>query len=76
MKPSLKISIKIWFELEASDPPFKITAFPDFKASEEIWIFTSGLASKITQITPIGQVILYIFKPSSNSVPEEIWPKI
>jgi hypothetical protein len=47
----LKISL---FVFSASFPPFRITALDDFIANEEIWLITSGLASKITPITPIG----------------------
>ena len=43
------------FEFCASLPPFKITAFPDFRANAEICMTTSGRDSKITKITPIGQ---------------------
>ena len=47
-------------------PPFKITQFPLFMQRDEICIKASGLASKITPITPIGQVSLQRVKPSSN----------
>ena len=43
------------FEFCASLPPFKITAFPDFRANAEICMTTSGRDSKITRMTPIGQ---------------------
>ena len=48
-------------------PPFKITALPDFIAREAIWEITSGRASKITPITPIGQETFFKIKPSSSS---------
>ena len=51
-----------------SFPPFKITAFADFIASDEIWAITSGLASKIIPKTPIGQDTLYKVRSLSSSL--------
>ena len=47
----------------ASDPPFKITALPDLKHRPATSDVTLGLLSKITPITPIGIVTLFIFNP-------------
>ena len=49
----------VLFVLIDSFPPFKITAFADFIASDEICAITSGLASKIIPRTPIGHDTLY-----------------
>ena len=48
---------------EASDPPFRITALPDLKHKLATSDVTLGLLSKITPITPIGIVTLFIFNP-------------
>ena len=56
------------FVLIDSLPPFKITAFADFIASDEICAITSGLASKIIPKTPIGQDTLYRVKSLSSSL--------
>ena len=47
----------------ASDPPFRITALPDLKHRPATSDVTLGLLSKITPITPIGIVTLFIFNP-------------
>ena len=54
---------KILFVLIASDPPFKITAFPDLKHKLATSEVTLGLLSYITPITPIGIETLLIFNP-------------
>ena len=51
-----------------SFPPFKITAFADFIASDEICAITSGLASKIILRTPIGHDTLYYVISVSSSL--------
>ena len=47
----------------ASEPPFKITAFPDLKDKAATSEVTFGLLSYITPITPIGIDTLLIFNP-------------
>ena len=47
----------------ASEPPFKITAFPDLKHKLATSDVTLGLLSYITPITPIGIDTLLIFNP-------------
>ena len=54
---------KILLVFIASDPPFKITAFPDLKHKLATSEVTLGLLSYITPITPIGIDTLLIFKP-------------
>ena len=49
-------------------PPFKITAFEDLIAKDEICAITSGRASNIIPKTPIGQEILYRVKSLSSSL--------
>lgn len=51
-----------------SFPPFKITAFEDFIASDEICEITSGLASKIIPRTPIGHETFVKISPLSSSL--------
>ncbi len=41
-----------------SFPPFKTAQLPLLRHREEIWTSASGLASKMTPMTPIGHVIL------------------
>ena len=50
----MNIALFVFFD---SFSLFKITAFDDFIASDEIWEITSGRASKIIPKTPIGQDI-------------------
>ena len=47
----------------ASDPPLKITQFPDLKHKVETSAVTFGLLSYIIPIIPIGIVTLFIFRP-------------
>ena len=47
----------------ASEPPFKITAFPDLKHKLATSEVTFGLLSYITPITPIGIDTLLIVNP-------------
>ena len=47
----------------ASEPPFKITAFPDLKHKLATSEVTLGLLSYITPITPIGMDTLLILNP-------------
>ena len=51
----------------ASLPPFSITQLPLFMQSADICTKASGLDSKITPITPIGQLVLTSVSPSSSS---------
>ena len=55
------------FVLFASEPPFKIPQLPDLINKDAICMKQSGLASKITPITPIGVAIFFKIKSSSNS---------
>ena len=59
----------------ASEPPFRITALPDFRASEATCGTTSGRDSKITPTTPSGHDSLYSTKPSSSSVAASCRPE-
>ena len=54
---------KILFVLEASEPPFKITEFPDLKHNAATSDVTLGLLSYIIPMTPIGIDTLLIFSP-------------
>ena len=49
----------------ASLPPFRITVLDDFIAKQDICEMTSGLASKITPMTPIGQLTFCKTIPSA-----------
>ena len=49
--------------MKASEPPLKITAFPDLKHKLETSEVTFGLLSKIIPITPIGIEIFLIISP-------------
>ena len=64
---------KILLVFIASEPPFKITAFPDLKHKLATSEVTLGLLSYITPITPIGIDTLLIlnllgvsFEPSNT----------
>ena len=54
LKAFLNNVAKILFVFKASEPPLKITAFPDLKHKLETSDVTLGLLSYITPITPIG----------------------
>ena len=47
----------------ASEPPLKITAFPDLKQRLATSDVTFGLLSYITAIIPIGTVTFFIVSP-------------
>ena len=47
----------------ASDPPLRITQFPDLKHNAETSAVTLGLLSYIIPIIPIGIVTLFILRP-------------
>ena len=48
-------------------PPLRMTAFEDLIASDEICEITSGLASKITPKTPIGQDFFVNINPQREN---------
>jgi len=60
---SLNKLAKILFVLKASEPPLKITAFPDLKHKLETSDVTFGLLSYINPIIPIGTETLFIVSP-------------
>ena len=73
--PALLITdAKALLVLIASEPPFRKTALPLFMQRDAIWTRASGLLSKITPITPIGQVTRVSSSPSSRSVLKVILP--
>ena len=47
----------------ASEPPLRITQFPDLKHNVETSAVTLGLLSYIIPITPIGIVTFFILRP-------------
>ncbi len=53
-KAFLNNEINILFEFSASEPPLKITAFPDLKHKLDTSEDTSGLLSNIIPIIPNG----------------------
>ena len=63
MRTFLNNLAKILLVFIASDPPFKITAFPDLKHKLATSEVTLGLLSYITPMTPIGIDTLLIFNP-------------
>ena len=58
----------------ASEPPFSITALPDFRHRVDICTSASGRDSNITATTPIGVVTLSRTRPSSSSTLEMVRP--
>ena len=65
---SRSASHKAAFVRSASRPPLSSTALPLLSASDAICTSASGRLSKITPMTPIGQVTRYIFSPCVISV--------
>ena len=63
MRAFLNNLAKILLVFIASEPPFKIKAFPDLKHKLATSEVTLGLLSYITPITPIGMDTLLIFNP-------------
>ena len=61
-KAFLNNETKILFEFKASEPPLKITAFPDLKHKLEMSDVTFGLLSNIIPMIPIGIETLLINK--------------
>ena len=51
-----------------SKVPFRIAAFPDLMAREDMLAITSGRASNIMRSTPMGQVTRVSSRPSSSRV--------
>ena len=60
--------------LMASRPPLSSTALPLLRAREAICTRASGRLSKITPMTPMGQVMRYILRPSVSSRLRVVWP--
>lgn len=58
----LKVSSLRWKQIGEKRPEDQ----PDLIARAVMLTMTSGLASKMTKSTPIGQVTLFSSKPSSN----------
>ena len=54
--------------LSCVELPFRMAAFPDLIAREAILAMTSGRASKIINMTPMGHVNLSSSRPSSSLV--------
>ena len=75
MTDSCMISKRILFVLEVSFPPLRIAQLPLLIHKVDIWTRASGLASKITPITPMGQVIRLRVRPSSSSRKRVVLPK-
>ena len=53
--------------LSVSDPPLSMAQLPLLMQSVEIWTMASGRASKITPMTPMGQVTRLSTRPWSSS---------
>ncbi len=68
------ISLKMRLVSRASEPPFKSTPLPLFRHKAAICTRASGRDSKITPITPMGQVTLYNSRPTSSSVARSVLP--
>ena len=73
--PALLITeARALFVFIASDPPLRNTAFPLLIQRDAICTNASGLLSKITPITPMGQVTRVSSRPSSRVVLKVILP--
>ena len=62
-KDCLNKFAKILLLKYASDPPLRITQFPDLKHNVETSAVTLGLLSYIIPIIPIGIVTFFILRP-------------
>ena len=60
--------------LRGFTPPFEQYALPLFRHRQEIWIKASGRDSKMTPITPIGQLTRKRSNPSSSSMAFSVRP--